>query len=120
MLIVQRHERAPGKWLARLRGRSLVVRAPRRYFGAAKARQQLISGMHLRGRLVVHHHQFCFVQVEHLAKLFSDLKLVLSVLRREGLLVSISTLQPIPLALERVPTSRTLTCELPLPPSLRR
>src|SRR2546425_464590 len=44
--------------------------------------------MHLRASLVVHHHQFCFVQVEHIAKLFGNLKLVSPVPRGEGLLVS--------------------------------
>ena len=67
MLIVQRYNRTPGKWLAG---------------------QQLASRMHLRARLVVHDDQFCFVQVEHLAKLLSDLKLVVPVPRGEGLLVS--------------------------------
>src|SRR5205823_162982 len=67
MLVAQRQERAPGKWLAR---------------------QQLVSAVHLRAGLVVHHHKFSFVQVEHLAKLFGDLKLILPVLRGEILLVS--------------------------------
>src|SRR6266511_3595332 len=44
--------------------------------------------MHLHVRLVIHDDQFCFIQIEHLAKLFSDLKLVASVSRGEGLLVS--------------------------------
>src|SRR3954464_12768927 len=38
--------------------------------------------------LVVHHGHFGFIQVEHLAKFFRDLKLVTPGLRREGLLVS--------------------------------
>src|SRR4051812_26503352 len=67
MLVVQRHERASGKRLSR---------------------PQLIGGMHLRAWLVVHHREFCFIEVEHLAKLLRDLKLVAAVLRRKGLLGS--------------------------------
>src|SRR5882672_7039714 len=67
MLMVERHERALGKWFAR---------------------KELARRMHLCARLVVHHHQSCFIQVEHLAKLFSDLKQELPVPRGKGLFVS--------------------------------
>ena len=67
MLVVERHQRALRKW---------------------PARKQLVRGMHFRAWLVVHHHQFCFVQIEHFTQLLGDLKLVVSVARNEGLLVS--------------------------------
>src|SRR6266576_2378928 len=44
--------------------------------------------MNLGARLMVDHHQFCFVQIKNFAKLFRYLKLVLPVPRGKGLLVS--------------------------------
>ena len=67
MLLVQRHQGARGEWFAR---------------------QQFIGRMHFDARFVVHNDQFCFVEIEHFAKLFCDLQLKHPLLCEERLLVS--------------------------------